>query len=259
MPKHPLSRTALSAVLLAASLLTVSLPAAAESMPTYPFVHVAGSSYREVMPDIGALDFEIVAVDTDPAAARAVLEARVLEARELMKSLDLDPDDVAVREVHQDQPKNRQTQSSSPVYELRCAVHINVRNLANWPKLAGGLLAKQNLDGFAATFDLTTMEEVVNELVTQAVADARRRAGVIGAAEGRRLGAMTGATTGELKNLSNSMGLERDAFRYTRSKSGNTRPQGTDPEVLMQVQILKLSQPVDAIFRLEGAAPVKRQ
>lgn len=258
MPNHPLSRTALSAVLFAASLLTVSAPAAAESLPAYPFIHVVGNAYQQLMPDIAALDFEVVAVDADPAAARAVLEARVSEARALMQQLGLDPDDLAVREVRQSESKDKQPDTGAPLYELRCDVHINVRNVANWAALAGGLFGKPNLDGFASSFDLSNMDQVNDQLVTDAIADARRRAGVMAEAEGRRLGAMTAATPQDLRNLTSSMGLERGDFRYQRNSS-NARPQETDRDTLLMVQALKLRQPVDVIFRLEGPGQAKRK
>lgn len=251
MPKHPVSIA--SAALFAASLLGLSLPAAADSLPSYPFIHVTGSAYQQVLPDIAALDFEVVAVDADPAAARAVVEARLGEARDLMGQLGLDPADLAVREVRQSEPKDKQPATGGPVYEVRCDVHIDVRKVAAWAALAGGLVGKANLDGFASSFDLSTMDQLNDELVTQAIADARRRAGVMAAADGRRLGAMMAATPQELKNLTTSMGLERGDFRYQRTSS-NARAGEVDREQLLMVQSLKLKQPVDVIFRIEGAA-----
>jgi len=259
MPKHPLSRTMLSAVLFTVSLSAVSKPAAAESLPSYPFIHVTGSAFQQVMPDIAALDFEAVAVDTDPAAARAVLDARVNETRALMQQLGMDPEDVIVREVRQSQPKDKQPASGGPVYELRADVHIEVRNVGNWKALAGGLLGKPNLDGFASSFDLSTMDQVTDQLVAEAVQDARRRAAVIAAADGRRVGALMAATPQELKNLSTAMGLDRGEFRYQRNAT-NARPaDAADPDTLLMVQAIKLRQPVDALFRIEAPAPVKRK
>jgi uncharacterized protein YggE len=252
-PKRPLSRTVLCAMLLAASLSTLPGPAAAESLPAYPFIHVTGSAFQQVMPDIAALDFEAVAVDADPAAARAVLDARVNEARALMQQLGMDPQDLIVREVRQSQPKDKQPATGGPVYELRGDVHIEVRNVAAWRALAGGLLGKPNLDGFACSFDLSTMDQVTDQLVTEAVQDARRRAGVMAAADGRRVGAMMAATPQELKNLTTAMGLDRGEFRYQRNAS-NARTGDADPDTLLMVQALKLRQPVDVIFRIEGAA-----
>jgi uncharacterized protein YggE len=247
----------LKKTLLSAVFLFTAGSAVAESLPAYPFIHVTGSAYQQLMPDIAAVDFEVVATDADPAVARNTVEARINEARELMKQLSLDPEDLVVREIRQSEPKDKQPAGGGPVVEVRCDVHINVRNVSNWPALAGGLLGKANLDGFASSFDLSNMEQVNDQLVTEAIADARRRAGVMAAADGRRLGPMMAATPQDLKNLTTSMGLERSDFRFQRNPS-NARSGNTDRDTFVMVQMLKLRQPVDVIFRIEGAAPAKR-
>ena len=225
--------------------------AGASPVPDYPFVHVTGSSFLAAVPDIASLDFEIVALDPDPAAARAVLEARMGEVRDLARQLGIEADDVAVREVRQDIRKEEKAANGAPLYELRCDVKINVRNVANWAALAGGLLGKPNLDGFASAFDRTDMDTIHDELVTQAIQDARRRADVMAAAGGRRVGGLMGATPEALKNLSTAMGLERGELR----RDGGTdraRAQEVDREQLLALPALKLRQPVDVIFRLEN-------
>jgi uncharacterized protein YggE len=235
--------------------------AAASTIPDYPFVHVTGSAFRMELPDIATLDFEIVAADADPAAARAVIEARVGEVRALMQQLSIDADDMQVREVRQTLRKE-QPAAGAPVYELRGDVHIRLRNLANWPALGGGLLGKPNLDSFAASFDLSTMDKVNDELVTEAIADARHRAEVMAAASGRRLGPVMAATPDALKKLGTAMGLEREEFRMPRSSgrgTGNARAEDIDRNDFLMIQSLKLRQPVDVIFRLENAAPAATQ
>jgi uncharacterized protein YggE len=232
-------------------LLLSSGAATASSVPDYPFVHVTGSAFQAVVPDIGSLDFEIVALDADPAAARAVLQARVGEVRDLAGQLGIDAGDVAVREVRQGIRKEERAANGAPVYELRCDVHIKVRNLANWAPLAGGLLGKPNLDGFASGFDRSDMEKINDELVTQAIQDARRQADVMAAAGGRRVGALMGATPEALKNVSTAMGLERGEFRRDDRTAG-ARGANIDREQLLAVPALKLRQPVDVIFRLEN-------
>jgi hypothetical protein len=231
--------------------------AQASPVPDYPFVHVVGSAYTAVIPDIAVLDFEIVATDGDPAAAKAVLEARVGEIRALMQQLSLDPDDAVVREVRQGVRKGEQAPGGGPLYELRCDVKVSVRNVSSWPALAGGLFGKPNLDGFASTFDLSTMQQTNDELVANAIADARRRAEVIAAASGRRLGAVTAVTPEAIKNLSTAMGLQRDDFRIER-RTGAPDRGNVDREQLMTLTAIRLNQPVDVIFRLEnlsGARP----
>lgn len=241
---------------LAASCLAVFLvlsgTAGAADLPAYPFVHVTGSAFQAALPDIGSLDFEIVAVDADPAAARAVLEARMGEVHALVRQVGLDPEDAQAREVRQSVRKGEQGASGEPLYELRCDVRINVKNLTVWPALAGGLLGKPNLDSFASSFDLSTMDQLNDELVTEAIRDARRRADVMAAAAGRRVGAVMGATPDQLKNLTTAMGLERGDFRETARRAGGGRAEQTDREQLLTIPALRLRQPVDVVFRLEN-------
>jgi len=248
-------KTRLCASVLVLAAAWPGLAASASALPDYPFVHVTGSAFQAALPDIGSLDFEIVAVDADPAAARAVLDARMAEVGALMTHLGLDPEDAQAREVRQGVRKGEQAPAGGPLYELRCDVHINVKNLTVWQMLASGLLGKPNLDGFASSFDLSTMDALTDELVTKAVLDARRRAEVIAAAGGRRLGAMTAATPDALKNLSTAMGLEREEFRAPPRRTADRPADQVDPERLLIIPALRLRQPVDVVFRLENPAP----
>jgi uncharacterized protein YggE len=248
-----------ASLMAAATLSWLPAPAAASTIPDYHFVHVTGNSFRVEMPDIAALDFQIVASDADPAAARGVIEARVGEIRALMQQLGIDQEDMQVREVRQGVRKERGADGAA-VYELSCDVKINVRNVANWPRLAGGVLGKPNVDSFASAFDLSTMDKVTDELVTEAIVDARRRAEVMAAAAGRRLGPATGVTTDALKKLGTKMGLEREEFRMPRSTgrgTGNQRAEEIDRETFLAPQSLKLGMAADVVFRLENGPPAK--
>jgi uncharacterized protein YggE len=246
--------------LAAAALALPTAPAVASTIPDYPFVHVIGNSFRIEMPDIAALDFQIIAADADPAAARAVIETRMAEIRALMQELSVDPEDMVVNDVRQGVRKEP-APNGAAMYELSAAVKIKVRNVANWPRLAGGVLGKPNVDSFAADFDLSTMDKVNDELVTEAIVDARRRAEVMAAASGRRLGPVMAMTTDALKRL----GLEREEFKAPRAgrRTGNQRAEDIDRDTFLAVQSLKLGQSVDVVYRLENgpaakAAPAKR-
>jgi uncharacterized protein YggE len=255
----PLLPIAMACLMAAAALTLPAGPVLASTIPEYPFVHVTGSNFRIEMPDIATLDFQIVAADADAAAARAVIDARMAEVRELMVKLSIEPDDMQVREVRQSVRKERAADGAA-VYELSADVHIRLRNIANWPALGGGLLGKPNLDSFAADFDLSTMEQVNDEMVRAAIADARRRAEVMAAASGRRLGPVTAVTADALKKLGTTMGMERDEFRIERKSgrgTGNQRAADIDRETFVMVQSLKMRQPVDVVFRLENGAPAR--
>ena len=250
----------LAATLMAAAALAVPASrATASTIPDYAFAHVTGSAFRVEIPDIASLDFQIVAADANPAAARGVIEARVGEIRALMQELSIDPEDMVVREVRQGIRKERATDGTA-VYELSADVKINVRNVANWARLAGGVLGKPNLDSFASAFDLSTMDKVNDELVAEAIVDARRRAEVMAEASGRRLGPVMAVTTDSLKKLGTTMGLEREEFRMPRTSgkgTGNQRAEDIDRETFLMIQMLKLRQSADVVFRLENGAPAR--
>jgi uncharacterized protein YggE len=221
--------------------------AASAQLPGYPFVHVTGHASAVVPPDLGTIDFEIVASDSDPAAARKVVEARVAEVRALAEAQGLPVDDVDIRDVRQEIRK-AESGVASPAYDLKCGVHLNVRDLSKWQAIAGELLAKPNLDAFSTAFDIGNRDQVEAELVAAATRDARRRAAVMAAGFGRTLGPVTAATAGALKNLSTTMGLVRADF-FTREKSSNAGALGR--EQIMQINALRFEQPVDAIFRIK--------
>jgi uncharacterized protein YggE len=250
----------LAATLMTAAALALTAGrATASALPDYAFAHVTGSAFRVEIPDIATLDFQIVAADADPAAARGVIEARVGEIRALMQALSIDPDDMVVREVRQAIRKEHAA-DGAPVHELSADVKINVRNVANWARLAGGVLGKPNLDSFASTFDLSTMDKVNDELVAEAIVDARHRADVMAQASGRRLGPVMAVTTDALKKLGTTMGLEREEFRAPRASSrgtGNQRAGDIDRDTFLMIQMLKLRQSADVVFRLENGAPAR--
>lgn len=250
----------LAACAIAAAALTLpAAPALASPIPEYPFAHVNGSSYRVEMPDIASIDFQIVAEGADPAVARATIDARMAEVRELMQKLSIDVEDMQVREVRQGVRKQRAA-DGTPVYELSCDVKINLRNVANWPALADGLLGKPNLDSFAADFDLSTMDQVTDEMVAEAVKDARHHAEVMATASGRRLGPAMAVTKDAIRKLGTNLGLERDEFRAERKQGRRPANQSAaeiDREVFIMVQMLKLRQSVDMVYRLENAAPAR--
>ena len=126
-------------------------------------------------------------------------------------------------------------------------MHINVRDLTNWKSLAGGFLGMPNLSSFAVAFDSTKREEAEAALMAEAIADARKRAQMIAAGFGRKLGAVAAVSPAGLRNLGSAMGLVNADFRYSRE----TRAQQVYKNNILQIVPLKLAQPVDVIFRIK--------
>lgn len=238
-------KTALFAALLAA----VPMAAGASALPTYPFIHVSGNGEMRVRPDLGQIDFEVTAVDPDPAVATAAVAARVAEIRVLMEAHGITGDDLEVRDMRKDIRKDiKRFETAAPQVEVRCGVKIIVKDLAKWTGIVGPLLNMPNLDGFMTMFDTSERGKVEAGLMNDAIGVARRKAEGIAAGFGRKLGPVSGVSIGELKNLTRSMNLTPSDF-YQRG--GRGKGEDTPRDELLMINLIKLSQGVDVIFRIK--------
>ena len=232
---------------------TVSCVQAAD-LPSHPFIHVSGVGSTEVMPDIGEIDFEIGAYDADPEAARTVVETRIGEIRALLVPLGIAPDDVDVRDVRKIIRKGEQSVQTGVLYDIKCGVRIRVRDIAKWRDVLSPLLSMQNVDGFMTFFDTSERVKVEAELMGNAVGAARKKAEIMAKAGGRALGPVAGMSTGEIKNLSRALGFVAVPIDYSarqQNSQQNSSRSGGNREELLDVMSVKLSQPVDLIYRIK--------
>lgn len=230
----------------AALMAALALPAAAQAspLPSYPFVHVSADASRYTTPNIGALDFVIVAPDADPAQARATLETRIAEVRALLQEQGVPLEDLETRDVRREPGRNAAAEQTAQ--ELRVSVHLIVRDLSKWRAVVAPLLDKPNLADFATSFDIVERDEFEAALMADALRDARRRAEIIARGAKRKLGAVTAVTPGGVKNVGATIGLVRADIGFTRVRASNLEARN-----FLSVDALKLVQPVDVVFRLE--------
>jgi uncharacterized protein YggE len=234
-------------IFLASLFALLPLASRAAELPAYPFIHVNGYGTAVVMPDVGTVEFEIASQDADPATALAVVQARIDDIRALMKQLGVPEADLEMRDIRREIKKTEQP--GAPVYDLRSSVKLTVRNLANWKMLVEPLLDKPNLDGFMTGFDSSEREKIEIELMGDAIKMARRKADGVAAGFGRKVGAVSGVSTGELKNLTRAMNLSPVEFNNYRGNQERRPP--ADRAELVTVTSIKLQQPVDVIFRIK--------
>lgn len=234
----------LKKVLMCSLIALLPFTAGAAELPAYPFIHVSAIGTMAIMPDVGEIEFEITARDADPAAAMQVVAARVAEVRALMTETGVADDSLEVRDMRKEIMKG---DPSAVVYEIRSGVKVKVSDLSKWKSIMAPLLDKPNLDGFTTTFDSSERVKVEAELMAEAIKTARRKADAIAAGFGRKVGAVSGVSNSELKNMTRAMNLAPLDF-YQRSDG---RREGPDRTELLMVNLLKLAQPVDVIFRIK--------
>jgi uncharacterized protein YggE len=231
-----------------AVLIAAPFAASATDLPDYPFIHTSASAQRyAIPPDFAEIDFEVSAYDPNPDAARQVGEGRVTEVRALIASLGLPDGDVEIRDIRKDIRKADPSQPGVVQYDIKAGVHIKVSDLSKWKLLVAPLIAMPNLDGFMTVFDTSKRDEVEAELTADAIKSARRKAEMIAAGFGRKLGAVNAVSTGDLKNVSRAMGLAPSEGARYRPPVRND----PDREGLLMIVAMQFSKSVDVIFRFK--------
>lgn len=239
-----LNRFAIAAAIAVLPLAGLPQAAAASPLPSYPFVHVSAEASAYRVPDIGAIDFEILAADADPELAGGTVQTRLAEIRALLEGQGVSLDDLETRDVRKELRKGVPVET--PVYEVRCSVRVNMRDLSKWRAVVGPLLGMPNLNSFATSFDTTQRAQLEAELMSEALLDARRRAELIAKGARRKLGAVTAVTPGGVKNVGYTIGLLRADFMERRGSAARVAA-----NEFMAIEALKLAQPVDVVFRLD--------
>lgn len=222
--------------------------ALASGLPSYPFIHATGTAFSFVLPDLGEIDFDVSVFDPSPEAATLLVQTRITEVKALLVEQGL-PEAAAgieVRDVRKEIRKGAEQDPANPQYLIKASVHINVADLSKWPAVMRPLLAMPNLDAFAVTFGATERIRLEEELMGEAVKDAQRKADAMARGFGKRVGAVAGISSDQLKNLGNAVGL----VPSDRFQRGNSR-QRQNPDDMLMVTVMKMGQTVDAVFRIK--------
>lgn len=240
-------RKRLSVALLLSLAMGTTMHARAAEFPDYPFVHTSGTGFLFVAPDLGEIDFEIALFSADPDAARQAVEARIAEVRRVLASAGVAASGVAIGDLRREIRKADPGQAGVVEYDLKCSVRIEVSDLSAWKAVMTPLMAMPDLTGFMISFDSSKRQQIEAELTAQALNTARGRAAAIASGVGRKLGLASAVSTGELKNLTRTMGLSGMQGVASRNPGRNDLSQ----EELLTIVTMKLSQSVDVIYRLK--------
>jgi len=210
----------------------------ASNLPDYPFIHTTGEGFATIVPDLGEIDFDITAFNADPAAATAQVAERAAQVQALMVEGE---SSVAMRDMR------KEMRSTEGDYAVLSSVHIVVNDLSKWRPLMQALLALPNVDHMSTSFGRSDREKAEQELTASAVKDAQRRAEAMAAGFGKKVGAVSAISSGQLRNLTNAVGLMPGDLYY-RNRTVEAAPADKD---FLATEVLRWSQTVDVIFRIK--------
>jgi uncharacterized protein YggE len=213
--------------------------AQASNLPDYPFIHTSGEGFAMIVPDMGEIDFDITVFNADPALAAAQLAERAAQVQALMVEGE---SSASLRDAR------KEMRAAEADYAMRSSVHIVVRDLSKWRPLMQALLALPNLDHLSTTFARKDRDQVERELTANAVKDAQRRADSMAAGFGKKVGTVSAISSGQLRNLTGSVGLMPGDLYDRANRTADAAPADKD---FLAIEALRWSQTVDVIFRIK--------
>ncbi|HEX5342016.1 MAG TPA: SIMPL domain-containing protein [Duganella sp.] len=211
----------------------------ASNLPDYPFIHTSGEGFAMIVPDMGEIDFDLTAFNADPAQAASLLAERAAQVQALMVEGE---SSATLRDTR------KELRAAEGDYAIRSSVHIAVQNLANWRPLMQALLALPGVDHLSTTFARKDREQLERELTVNAVKDAQRRADAMAAGFGKKVGAVSAVSSGQLRNLTGAVGLMPGDLYYRTNRTVDAAPADKD---FLAIEVLRWSQTVDVIFRIK--------
>lgn len=231
-------------------LLLAAAPAAAESLPAFPFVFVTGEASREVAPDKATVTFRIEVFDASSEGALELITARSKQAAGLLKKhgvtdADITAFEVAKRAVRENAPQGEPLKILG--YETSRTFSITLRDVKRYDALVRGLLGMQNVVDVGASFDVEKRIDIEAALVAAATADARAQAQRMAEAAGMRLGAVHALSHADFGAIPGHFGMGEPqgpvAYRMARAEAGS--------DVFFVPAAIPLQSQIHVLFRLE--------
>lgn len=232
-------------------LLLTAAPAAAESLPAFPFVFVTGEAARDVAPDKATVTFRIEVFDASSEGALALVTERSKQAAGLLKKhgvadADITAFDIAKRAVRENAPQGEPLKILG--YETSRSFSLTLRAVKNYDALVRGLLGMQNVVDVGAAFGVEKHKDIEAALVTDAAADARTRAQRMAEAAGMRLGAAHALSQADFGSIPAHFGMGGPqgpvAYRMAQAEPGG--------DVFFVPSTIPLHAQIHVLYRLES-------
>jgi uncharacterized protein YggE len=232
-------------------LLVCSGAVAASPLPPYPFVTTGGKAEAWLKPDLGELQFDIVAQNTDPAAGLAVVSAAADELTALFVAHGVAEADIEAFDLGKKIIPVHQKQDGDPPFATIITRHMRVpvRDLAQWPALLGAVLGHDNIDNLRGAFDRSDREQLESQLALEAARNARQSAAQMAQAFGRKAGPVMAVSKGSMERVGAPFGFGPAAATGAAASRPDAPERGATNYAVPHA--LLLTQSVSAVFKLQ--------
>ena len=229
-------------------LLLIGLSASATDLPDKPFIHVTGTAFEDVKPDIAKIYFRVEFTKETHEEAFSAVNVRVTEILKLMQDCGIAASDIQSFDINTDAQRSYQ---SSEITGYRCyrQMFATIRNLEVYGRLVNEIHGAEGIEAFRANFESTRREEIEKRLLSAAVANSKEKAAA--------LAEQYGATIGEVYSISDiAVSLIPDIFM--QSLPGYRRLRGAqldlaeDAATYLIPETIRIDANIHVIFYLKS-------
>jgi uncharacterized protein len=137
-------------------------------------------------------------------------------------------------------------------YEVSRSFSVVMRKVAAWSAIGTKLLQMQNVEEVEARFDRSDRLELQSQLITEAAHDAQKRAEVLAAGFGQRLGAVQAISQDPLEGISYRL-LRGAGESYASGRSFSSTTQRMTANQFLVPSTISFVESVNAIYRLDSS------
>ena len=239
-------------IVLAAVLVMASWSVQAQSISGQPFIAVHGRAKAEVVPDVFPLQVTLKDTSLDAAATQRQIEGHAQAVIALTRSMKLPDRDVEVANLNVSPQYRWDDKQERQVFlgnTYTRTIKLRFRALADLQKAIAALPKSSQVQLDTGSFESSRQVQVRRQLLTEAVADARRTADVMAAAVGRKVGGVHNISNQGFNVRYVSSG-EGSLDRVTVTGSRMAPPAPPEPPAVLREGVIQLAQDVYILYTL---------
>lgn len=234
-------------------LITMTSFTQASPLPDYPFVFARGEAKTKLAPDITRVSYRIKAFDKISTNVLALMESCSLKTIAILSANGIKKEDIVGYEVEKDILRNYDKVSEKELeiigYNMSRRIEFTLRDLSKYEAIVSALLKTPNVADIRTGFDRTDRDIVEEDLLADAVSDARRKAEVMAKGSHQRIKGLKAISQQGFSNLGEAFGFgsrKYDNIMYSTSGA-------QDKDLLFIPSTVEFESSVVLLYEIEEA------
>lgn len=171
-------------------LLLTSISLTASEIPSFPFTTVQGEAQRKVKPDCVEVDIDLLAFDKSSDTALQKINQTMKQVLEVLHKSKIDLKTLESTDYYKKAIRNEKDRKKLDIlgYQISRDISFKWMQIDNYPSLAAELTKIDGVSRVSSDFTVKDEEEIKLGLVSEACKNAQKKAHILAAGLGVKLG-----------------------------------------------------------------------